>query len=280
MRQNLNNDGIGYVELHDFSTANRSYEDRVKAVQLVASVCYNSTLKVGSDRIFKMLSTESKGLPSSSYEFVPVLLDYNQLTKVHEIGESGDIRILDTEKYGEFVEGGAFLLTNLRALIGDVGERSDEFYNTSEEELAIIKKHFKVFKSKIDLSTRAQLVRHRNASYQELSRRYVSGSKLEFEFYISPELKKADYCDSEGDTSYSISEIYHQQVQHYNSLIDQGVKPEQARRILPQAAYTVLWSAWLPESLNGMLELRTHKTAQTEIRNLANGIVYLLNEQI
>ena len=51
-----------------------------------------------------------------------------------------------------------------------------ESYN-NEFECNIIKEHFKVFKFKVDLSTRSQMVRHR-VNWQELSRRYVSGKEF------------------------------------------------------------------------------------------------------
>ena len=276
-RKELNNDDIGYVEQYDFSMANRTYKDRVNAVSKVASICYNSTIKPGSDRLFKMLGTESKGLPSSSYEVVPILLTKHQFIFIKS-QTPPVVLIASVEKYGEWIEDDQYLLTNLRALIADVGEQSDEFYNTSEEDIAIIKKHFKVFKAKIDLSTRSQLVRHRNASYQELSRRYVSGEKLKLEFYMSPKLQEVYPFRRDDFKALELSDIYEQQVQYYNQAIDQGVKPEEARRLLPQALYTVLWSAWLPESFNGMLELRMHKTAQTEIIELAIAMKELSND--
>jgi thymidylate synthase (FAD) len=111
-------------------------------------------------------------------------------------------------------------------------------------------------------------MRHR-VSWQELSRRYVSGNKQPFEFYASKSLKEADYCDSEGDVSYDIEDIYDMQIQHYNGLIYQGVKPQDARGILPQTMYTEVWSAWYPSQLESFINLRIEAHAQNEIRELA-----------
>ena len=178
----LNGDGIGYLEMHDFSTANSCYEKRVEAVQLVASVCYNSKIKEGSDKLFKMLATESKGLPSSSYEFVPVLLTEKQVAHIlhaKNIRSMPDVchsNAISVIKYGEFIsyKGKDYLLTNLRALIADVGEDSDKYYNTDHVEIEAIKKYFKVFKSKIDLATARQFMRSR-VIWQELC---VSGDTV------------------------------------------------------------------------------------------------------
>ena len=76
-------DGIaGFVEHYDFSRANSSYEARVQAVSMVASICYKSPKALGSISLFDRLQAESGGLPSSSYEFIPVLLDKHQAVQI------------------------------------------------------------------------------------------------------------------------------------------------------------------------------------------------------
>jgi thymidylate synthase (FAD) len=172
------------------------------------------------------------------------------------------------EKYGEWV--GDYLLTNLRALIADVGDRADEFFNTPEE-CEIIAKHFKVFKSKIDLSTRSQYIRHR-ASWQELSRRYVSGKKSAFEFYISPKMKQLEEVNGFSSTKLLVDHS----LAVYDQAISAGVKPEEARRCLCQAMYTTVWSAWQPKQLDVFFKLRLDKHAQVEIRHLAEAKQQLL----
>lgn len=279
-------DDIGYVEQFDFSTANSSYEKRVEAVQMVASICYNSRLKEGSDRLFRTLGTESMGLPSSSYEFVPVLLSVTDVIKITDSLPTAATRVVvdknithtdnmyssACERYGEWIKDRhdvSYLLTNLRALIADAGNASDLFYNSDEHHIELIREHFKVFKTKIPLFVARQFMRHRTI-WQELSRRYVSGKKLPFEVYVSPKLS-AIHNKIYG-TSDNLIMGYHMAIREYNALIESGAKPEDARQILPQCIYTNIWSAWLPRDLKGMLELRTHNTAQDEIILLANAI--------
>ena len=79
---NLNNDGIGYVESYDFSRANMSQESRIAAITTIASVCYQNPKALGSISLYDRLATENKGLPSSSYEFVPVLLTTTSVVKM------------------------------------------------------------------------------------------------------------------------------------------------------------------------------------------------------
>ena len=175
-------DGItGFVEYYDFSRANSSYEARVQAITKVASICYQSPKALGSISLFDRLQAESGGLPSSSYEFIPVLLLVDNVQNITDTARKlyfKDDKVplphLNIRKFGEYVCKTKYLLTNLRALISDVGpEASLNYLNTSEEEIQIIRDNFKVFLFNVDLSTRAQMVRHR-VSWQELSRRYVS----------------------------------------------------------------------------------------------------------
>jgi len=279
MRIDLYQDGIGYVEDFDFSRANMTEKSRIDYVQQVASICYNSPAKVfdedtGKGKVlYDKLLRESLGLPSSSFEFVPVLLHISNEDDVYKHSVSRLLNLVGADsgvglnifKYGEIVEDGKVLITNLRALIADVGYSADHFYNTDEGDIALIKKHFKVFKSKIPLFTARQFMRHR-CSWQELSRRYVSNKKQEFEFYISPKL---DSDAIEFHCKFC--------VQQYNRAIEQEVLPQDARQILPQSMYTEMWSAWYPSQLQSMIDLRTAKSTQTEFRALARGIKTLVN---
>ena len=75
-RIELYNDGIGFVEKHDFSMANTSKEARIEAITKVASVCFDKEAK-NKIALCNMLESESLGLPSSAFEFVPVLINQN-----------------------------------------------------------------------------------------------------------------------------------------------------------------------------------------------------------
>ena len=279
-------DGItGFVEHYDFSRANSSYEARVQAVSMVASICYQSPKALGSISLFDRLQAESGGLPSSSYEFIPVLLDKQQAMQILTDSMSVHPEDVPIIKFGTWLSNNNHLLTNLRALIEMVGpETSLNYLNTSEEEIQIIRDNFKVFLFNVDLSTRAQMVRHR-VSWQELSRRYVSGTKSPFDFYISKKLDNlVSYMQDNNRLTYSSTELSVSTddiidicLNHYNSAIDSGVKPEEARRILPQAMMTQIWGAFQPSQLDNWFKLRLDKHAQLEIRCVAQAMQELIN---
>ena len=189
----------------------------------------------------------------------------------------------NTLKYGEvlYVDNVKYLLTNYRALVYDVeniGLDSDILreFNT-EEECEIIKQYFKVFLYKVDLPTRSQMVRHR-ISWQELSRRYVSGSRVPFEYYVSEKMKFiSKHEDDESDIYFDSDDFHRICEERYYQALEKGVKPQEARRVIPQSAYTQIWGAFMPKQLDNYFKLRLDKHAQWEIRMVSKAMQELIN---
>lgn len=278
-------DGLaGFVEYYDFSRANSSYEARVQAISMVASICYQSPKALGSISLFERLQAESGGLPSSSYEFIPVLLNRDTVVEILSNSTAQQPSDVEIIKFGTWLPDKVHLLTNLRALIDMVGpDDSLNYLNTSDEEIQIIRNNFKVFLFNVDLSTRAQMVRHR-VSWQELSRRYVSGKRVAFEFYKSKKLVTIEHCPSgmydrdDNPFKLEMDDIIDACTDFYNKAIDSGVKPEEARRILPQAMMTQIWGAFQPSQLDNWFTLRLDSHAQLEIRCVAEAMKELIDE--
>lgn len=279
-KQNIFNDNIAYVEQWDFSRANLNEENRINAITQVASICYQNPKALNSESLYNRLMAESIGLPSSSFEFVPVLLNIGEIEDEEFISESAKLS-MRTFKHSEMICDGNcyYLLTNYRAIVYDVenGFISKKWlkrFNTPEE-CNIIKDYFKVFLYKVDLPTRSQMVRHR-VSWQELSRRYVSGERVPFEFYVSDKMKDVKQTlwipiDNDNQTSQDVSteDLIDVCIRHYQSALKQGVKPQEARRIIPQAAYTQIWGAFQPKQLDNYFKLRLDEHSQWEIRQTA-----------
>jgi len=265
-KQNILNDNIGFVENWDFSRANLNEENRILAITQVASICYQNPKALGSESLYNRLMAESMGLPSSSFEFVPVILDYEN-PKHQEILK---LEYSNCKKFGEILDD-RYLLTNYRALVYDFENDKDKFsfdirtiFNT-QEECKIIKEYFKVFLFKVDFPTRSQMVRHR-ISWQELSRRYVSAKRVPFEFYVSDKLKE----------NQKVKDLIKQSEDLYFELLENGVKPQEARRVIPQMGYTQIWGAFMPKQLDNYFKLRLDEHAQWEIRQTAIAMQELL----
>ena len=275
---------IAYVKHFDFSRANLNQENRIAAISQIASVCYQNPKALGSISLYDRLACESQGLPSSSFEFVPVLFRYDFIETFFCNNSSIWLENSNTLKYGERIDtkDQAYLLTNYRALIYDVENNNldksiFDHFNT-EEECKIIAKHFNVFQVKIDMPTRSQYVRHR-INLQELSRRYVSGKRVEFDFYISEKMSKVYSSQNRGiiDEEFSTDRVINVCLNHYFKALEDGVKPEEARRIIPQACYTQIWGGFQPTQLENFFKLRLDSHSQWEIRKVAEAMKSLVN---
>jgi thymidylate synthase (FAD) len=210
------------------------------------------------------------------------------MTEMLEIAVKNDpLKVPDTVTFGEVVEGNlldgnAITLTNLRALLQDLGwqedftkaqELSEKYFNTSEEDIALIRKHYRVYKLNIDIATSKQWIRH-NYHLQELSRRYVSGKKLPFAFYIDEKMQNVKSTNdiTEYAGNYTTKEVIDICMNHYYAALEQGVPAQDARRIIPQGAYTTIWTGMTPRVYTNMLKLRTKASTQWEFRQIANQI--------
>ena len=81
-KQNIFGDHIAFIEQYDFSTANISEENRIKAITTVASICYQNPKAIGSESLYNRLMAESMGLPSSSFEMCPILLTEEEVKQI------------------------------------------------------------------------------------------------------------------------------------------------------------------------------------------------------
>ena len=280
-KENIFRDNIAYLEAYDFSKTNMSNENRMKTITQIASICYQNPKAFGSESLYNRLAAESHSLPSSSFEFVPMLFNYEQLKD--DVYALTDVTIEDTNmlKYGEKVEDGKYLLTNFRAVVYDfenLGIDLRDHFNTKAE-CQIIAKHFKVFKMKVDMPTFGQAVRHR-INWQVLSRRYVSGSRVPFSFYIADQMKniKSYYSIDTSETQLDTDSVIYICLEHYKAALAAGVKPQVARGIIPQCAYTEAWCAFQPKQFNSFINLRTDQHAQHEIRLLSKAMLELSSE--
>ncbi len=105
-----------------------------------------------------------------------------------------------------------------------------------------------------------QLVRHRLASYTQQSQRYVNLKNPKF---IVPEsIVKSDYYDK-------FLKILQDSSTLYREMIENGIRKEDARFILPQGIETKIVITMNGRELRHFFSLRCSKEAQWEIRELA-----------
>lgn len=121
------------------------------------------------------------------------------------------------------------------------------------------------------------------------SRRYVSGSRVPFEFYVSEKMKDvvtSNYFNQkigdniyrkELETEFDIEDLINISLTFYKEALKQGVKPQEARRVIPQSAYTQIWGAFTPKQLDNYFKLRLDKHAQWEIQMVSKAMQELIN---
>ncbi len=147
------------------------------------------------------------------------------------------------------------------------------------------------FVIKCPISVAREWFRHRIASYNEISGRYV---KLEPEFYI-PEGKAVrsqtgksgsytfkgikDSGDVE-DIQYAMGLSYEKSYTTYEWLLSKGVAKEVARNTLPIGIYTQFFFKVNARSLMNFISLRTDKNAMLEIREYAIILEEILAEKL
>ncbi len=118
-----------------------------------------------------------------------------------------------------------------------------------------------------------QLVRHRMASYCQQSQRYVKFGEDEIEVVIPPKIEEDEKS----------KEIYLKAIQNakegYIKLLENGIAPEDARFLLPNAATTNIIVTMNARELNHFFSVRACERTQWELREVATEMVRLVKKK-
>lgn len=117
-----------------------------------------------------------------------------------------------------------------------------------------------VFKiSDIDRATANQLVRHRIASYAQLSQRYVNMEDANFIYPSEITKEQKNIYD----------EAFNMANEAYKNLQKSGLNKETSRAVLPNASPTTIFVSMNLRSLSNFMGLRLCERAQKPIRDMA-----------
>lgn len=136
------------------------------------------------------------------------------------------------------------------------------------------------------LYIRSQIVRHRMATYSEISRRYTSDN---IEFYDSFDFKEQAKNNKQCSGSilnetkqkmakFLLKKAYDFSLQVYEALLKLGVSKEQARIVLPVGTMTKFYMTSDLRNWIHFLKLRDHPHAQEEAQIIAKRVKELLLE--
>lgn len=168
-------------------------------------------------------------------------------------------------------------------------------YLIKHRHTSTLEHNFATFMFEVPLYIRAQHMRHRTWSYNEISRRYTevdlkfyeprtfrtqhqinrqaSNLTSEFDPTIAPL-----FLDTYARASDAMVEFHKYSLDFFNSLVDKGVCREQARGVLPQNLYTRYYGSVNLNNLLKFIDLRTHDGAQWEIQQVANACLDIAEE--
>lgn len=118
-----------------------------------------------------------------------------------------------------------------------------------------------------------QLVRHRLASYSQQSQRYVKQSELN-EYVTPPSITEAG-----GDVAERYKDGIEKAYALYGELLAEGLPPEDARFLLPNAACTQIIVTMNARALLHFFQLRCCERAQWEIREMATEMLKLAKKE-
>lgn len=150
---------------------------------------------------------------------------------------------------------------------------------------------FASFRVKAPVFVARQLVKHKFLPWNEVSRRYVDS---EPEFFIPASWRKRSENVKQGSSDKAVDRVSFPWVDYgstgtfenyleiclggYNSLLEQGVCPEQARMVLPQNTMTEwIWSGSLG-AFADMCRLRLDSHTQKETQCVAQQVAAHLKE--
>ncbi|OGR63282.1 MAG: FAD-dependent thymidylate synthase [Elusimicrobia bacterium GWB2_63_22] len=143
------------------------------------------------------------------------------------------------------------------------------------------------FHVKCPIFVARQWMRHRIASYNEISARYT---EVHDEFYYPAEFRAQDRSNRQGSLPSAaldqpkLKAIYEKAIKSsyaaYKELIDAGAAREMARLVLPVAQYTQFHWTINARSLLNFIALRADAHAQYEIRQYAAAIQGMFKEKM
>ena len=130
----------------------------------------------------------------------------------------------------------------------------------------------------------AQLTRHRIASFDVQSLRYVNvdDMKIETDFHYPESLFQETVKSREGRKALTMSSderiglvrgVYEKALHAYRLLVEAGVPKEDARMVLPIGTRVNATMTLNARALMHMLDMRLAGDAQSEIRHLAQGLL-------
>ncbi len=210
----------------------------------------------------------------------------NQTDKIYRVLDKGFVRLVD------FAGGDQRAVESARVSFGSVskGEEKDKKlleYLVEHEHFSPFEHSVFQFHIKCPIFVARQWMRHRIASYNEISARYT---EVKEEFYIPEKFRAQDRSNTQGSIesdnldNETMFKEYEEAIKFsyktYMRLLKLGAAREMARMVLPVAQYTEYYWTINARSLINFIRLRSDSHAQYEIRQYAIAITEIFREKM
>lgn len=195
-------------------------------------------------------------------------------------------------KLVEFMGGDQRAVDSARVSFGSVSKGSEQDkklieYLVANAHLSPFEHSVFQFHIKCPIFVARQWMRHRIASYNEISARYT---EVQDEFYYPEAFRAQDNINRQGSLrsgtldQEKMMAVYDESIKAsyaaYGKLIEAGAAREMARMVLPVAQYTQFYWSINARSLLNFIQLRLDGHAQYEIRRYAAAIQDIFSEKM
>ncbi len=264
-------------------------KDIKKQIEIAGRTCYKSEDKITDDSceefVQRMINSGHMSMleHGTVYLTIPIEEDKEGFVYKNLINPYSTVIIKDNY---------AYVTTNYRVIVENEWEDYLRYLTDYPSEHA----RRSTFKFVCDRGVSHELVRHRRMSFAQESTRYCNYTKDKFNnelTYIIPvqmedKLPEGNYTCWDGDwcdlnkmciqhaCDGSIEDLFLTSLQcsedYYNTFIGKGMKPQEARQVLPNALKTEVIVTGFPSAWSDFIKLRTASNAHPDIKKLANEI--------
>lgn len=229
-----------------------------KDIERAARVSYKSEDKITKDSAYKMVSRliEMKHYSPLEFGTVYLIIDDHRIADKYIHNKYSKVTVKDNI---------AYITTNYRVIIENGWKDDLNFLSDKTEHHAM---HMTV-RFITNRAVSHELVRHRSMSFMQESQRYVAYDKDKFGNEITF-IKPVWYQNNTFDTYEEA--LVNQALSHiemvYMTLRERGLKPQQARQILPNATKTELYMCGFESDWEHFFELRDKPTVDPQMYSL------------
>ena len=187
-----------------------------------------------------------------------------------------EVKLLaSTPEAEQLIEQAGRLCWDTQARVGTAPHRIQKWIEVGHE--SMIEHASATFYIRASRVLTHELVRHRLASYSQRSQRYVKEVKPRY--ITPPELQKeSEDVGTWSKVAFLFDLAMKQAWSTYGTLLRQGIKPEIARYVLPNACETQIVCTWNFREIRHIIKLRTSKRALPEMRVVAGEIRRIAKE--